>query len=101
MQVIGHRGAAALAPENTQDSFDYALSLGVDAIETDIRATSDGKFILIHDKSLDRTTNGRVQSKAVAAMPMRLRVGIAPCCTKPFSSKKKRGEAIASQKSDR
>ena len=58
-QVIGHRGAAALAPENTQASFDCALSLGVDAIETDIRATSDGELILIHDKRLDRTTNGQ------------------------------------------
>ncbi|MBE9224504.1 hypothetical protein IQ264_03330 [Phormidium sp. LEGE 05292] len=58
MQVIGHRGAASLAPENTWESFDVALSVGVDAIETDIRATSDGKLILIHDKSLDRTTNG-------------------------------------------
>lgn len=59
MQIIGHRGAAAVAPENTWASFDRALSLGVDAIETDIRATSDGELILIHDKHLDRTTNGR------------------------------------------
>ncbi|MDJ0702025.1 MAG: glycerophosphodiester phosphodiesterase family protein [Leptolyngbyaceae cyanobacterium MO_188.B28] len=58
MQVIGHRGAAALAPENTWAGFDMALSIGVDAIETDIRATSDGELILIHDESLDRTTNG-------------------------------------------
>lgn len=58
MQVIGHRGAASLAPENTWESFDVALSVGVDAIETDIRATSDGELILIHDKFLDRTTNG-------------------------------------------
>jgi glycerophosphoryl diester phosphodiesterase len=59
MQVIGHRGAAALAPENTWDGFDAALDLGVDAIETDIRATSDGQLILIHDRDLERTTNGR------------------------------------------
>ncbi len=59
MQVIGHRGAAALAPENTWSGFDAALSVGVDAIETDIRATSDGELILIHDKRLDRTTNGQ------------------------------------------
>ena len=58
MQVIGHRGAAALAPENTWAGFDVALSIGVDAIETDIRATRDGELILIHDDSLDRTTNG-------------------------------------------
>ncbi|MGK7872972.1 MAG: glycerophosphodiester phosphodiesterase [Xenococcaceae cyanobacterium] len=59
MQIIGHRGAAALAPENTWEGFDAALSVGVDAIETDIRATSDGELILIHDKCLDRTTNGQ------------------------------------------
>ncbi len=58
MQVIGHRGAAALAPENTLESFDAALASGVDAIETDVRATSDGELILMHDKLLDRTTNG-------------------------------------------
>ncbi|RUR75778.1 glycerophosphodiester phosphodiesterase [Chlorogloeopsis fritschii PCC 9212] len=58
MQVIGHRGAASLAPENTWEGFDIALSVGADAIETDVRATSDGELILIHDKHLDRTTNG-------------------------------------------
>lgn len=59
MQVIGHRGAAAIAPENTWESFDAALSLGVDAIETDIQATAEGELILIHDSQLDRTTNGQ------------------------------------------
>ena len=59
MQVIGHRGAAALAPENTWASFDLAVSLGVDAIETDVRATSDGILILLHDERLARTTNGQ------------------------------------------
>ncbi len=59
MQVIGHRGAAALAPENTWESFDMALMLGVDAIETDIQATCDGELVLIHDSRLDRTTNGQ------------------------------------------
>ncbi len=58
MKVIGHRGAAAMAPENTWESFDLALKLGVNAIETDVRKTKDGRFILIHDQDLDRTTNG-------------------------------------------
>jgi glycerophosphoryl diester phosphodiesterase len=58
MQVIGHRGAAALAPENTWAGFDVALELGIDAIETDVRATSDGELVLLHDGRLDRTTNG-------------------------------------------
>jgi glycerophosphoryl diester phosphodiesterase len=59
MQVIGHRGAAALAPENTWESFDVALQIGVDAIETDIRATRDGELVLIHDASLERTTGAQ------------------------------------------
>jgi glycerophosphoryl diester phosphodiesterase len=58
MQVIGHRGAAALAPENTWPCFDLALAIGVDAIETDVRATSDGQLVLLHDERLDRTTDG-------------------------------------------
>lgn len=57
-RVIGHRGAAALAPENTWDSFDAALRVGVDAVETDVRATSDGVLVLLHDARLDRTTDG-------------------------------------------
>lgn len=66
MQVIGHRGAAALAPENTWASFDRALALGVDAIETDIRASSDGVLVLIHDERLERTTDdtGLVSDKS-------------------------------------
>jgi hypothetical protein len=59
VQVIGHRGAAALVPENTWVGFDRALDLGVDAIETDVQATSDGVLVLIHDMSLDRTTDGQ------------------------------------------
>jgi len=58
VQVIGHRGAAALAPENTWPGFDVALELGVDAVETDVRATRDGVLVLLHDERLDRTTDG-------------------------------------------
>jgi glycerophosphoryl diester phosphodiesterase len=58
IRVIGHRGAAALAPENTWAGFDLALGLGVDAIETDVRATRDGVLVLLHDERLDRTTDG-------------------------------------------
>ncbi len=58
MKVIGHRGAAALAPENTFAGFDIALALGVDGIETDVQRTKDGKLVLLHDHLLDKTTNG-------------------------------------------
>ncbi len=58
MKVIGHRGAAGLAPENTFAGFDIALALGVDGIETDVQKTKDGKLVLFHDNLLDKTTNG-------------------------------------------
>ncbi len=56
--VIGHRGAAARFPENTFKAFDYAVSLGVDAIEFDLRLTKDGVLVVIHDATLERTTSG-------------------------------------------
>jgi len=59
MKVIGHRGAAGLAPENTFAGFDIALALGVDGIETDVQKTQDGKLVLFHDHLLDKTTNGK------------------------------------------
>jgi glycerophosphoryl diester phosphodiesterase len=58
MKVIGHRGAAGLAPENTFAGFDLALDLGVDGIETDVQRTKDGTLVLFHDDRLDKTTNG-------------------------------------------
>lgn len=56
--VVGHRGAAAHFPENTSASFDHAVSLGVDAIEFDLRVSRDGVVVVIHDPAVDRTTNG-------------------------------------------
>ncbi len=58
MKVIGHRGAAGLAPENTFAGFDIALALGVDGIETDVQKTKDGELVLFHSDRLERTTNG-------------------------------------------
>lgn len=57
-QVIGHRGAAGYAPENTMASFERGLAMGVDAIELDVHPTRDGELVVIHDPTLDRTTNG-------------------------------------------
>jgi glycerophosphoryl diester phosphodiesterase len=56
--VTGHRGAAALEPENTVRSFRRACDLGVDRVETDVRLTRDGHLICLHDATVDRTTNG-------------------------------------------
>lgn len=55
---IGHRGFAARAPENTLASFRLALETGVDAVECDVRLTADGVPVLLHDPTLDRTTDG-------------------------------------------
>lgn len=56
--LIGHRGAAADAPENTLISIRRALDLGVDRIEIDVHLTSDRQVVLMHDRTLNRTTNG-------------------------------------------
>jgi glycerophosphoryl diester phosphodiesterase len=58
-QVIAHRGASARAPENTLAAFRRAAELGADAIETDLRVTREGRFVLLHDARVNRTTNGR------------------------------------------
>jgi glycerophosphoryl diester phosphodiesterase len=58
-KVIGHRGAAGYAPENTIAAFDKALSLGCRFIEFDVMCSSDGEPFIVHDDSLKRTTNGR------------------------------------------
>src|SRR5262249_23982780 len=56
--VVGHRGAAGVAPENTFFSFDLAVVQGVDAIECDVHLSADGVPVVIHDPTVDRTTNG-------------------------------------------
>ena len=56
--IIGHRGACGHAPENTLASFAKALEFGVDAIELDVHLSKSGELIVIHDATLDRTTNG-------------------------------------------
>lgn len=55
--VAAHRGWCAKYPENTMAAFRAALELGVDQIETDVRVTKDGELVLIHDATVDRTTN--------------------------------------------
>lgn len=66
--LIGHRGAAGLAPENTLPSFREAVEKwGVDMIELDVRATADGQCVIFHDATVDRTTDG---TGAVAEMTL-------------------------------
>src|SRR5512137_1702980 len=56
--VIGHRGNRAFAPENTLESLLEAVALGADALEFDLRVSSDGQLVVFHDPTLERTTDG-------------------------------------------
>jgi len=56
--VAAHRGFSSDYPENTMSAFKAAIDVGVDQIETDVRITKDGELVLIHDPTVDRTTNG-------------------------------------------
>lgn len=57
--LTGHRGAAGLAPENTVASVKKALELKTDRIEVDVRQTKDNRVVCLHDKTIDRTVNGK------------------------------------------
>jgi glycerophosphoryl diester phosphodiesterase len=65
--VIAHRGDNNFAPENTLSAFKQAADKGADGIEFDVKLTADGKVIILHDQTLDRTTNG---SGNVARFPL-------------------------------
>lgn len=56
--VIAHRGGAGLWPENTVYAFERALAAGVDVLEMDVRVTADGVPVVMHDATVDRTTDG-------------------------------------------
>ncbi|HEV2762007.1 MAG TPA: glycerophosphodiester phosphodiesterase [Pyrinomonadaceae bacterium] len=56
--VIAHRGGAGLWPENTAYAYERALALGVDVLEIDVRSTADGELVVIHDRTVERTTDG-------------------------------------------
>ena len=56
--VVAHRGASAEAPENTLEAFRLGIEQGADALELDVRLSADGVAVVIHDPTIDRTTNG-------------------------------------------
>lgn len=59
MLKIGHRGARGHEPENTLLGFQKAIDLNVDCIELDVHLSADGELMVIHDETIDRTTNGK------------------------------------------
>ncbi|WP_378178990.1 glycerophosphodiester phosphodiesterase [Aquimarina sp. SS2-1] len=59
MKIFGHRGAAGLVAENTLESITEALKYNIDGIEIDVHKCKSGELVVIHDKTLERTTNGK------------------------------------------
>ncbi len=68
--IFAHRGASAQAPENTLAAFELACDQGAPAIELDAKLSADGEVVIIHDPTVDRTTNGhgRVAGLSLAAL---------------------------------
>ena len=56
--IYGHRGASAYAPENTLEAFRLAMDMGADGFELDVHLSKDGELVVIHDETVDRTTDG-------------------------------------------
>lgn len=59
LEIVGHRGAMAYAPENTLSSFRKALELGATMVEFDLRLSADRRIVVMHDDDVQRTTNGQ------------------------------------------
>jgi glycerophosphoryl diester phosphodiesterase len=70
IRVIGHRGGAGSAPENTVAAIRHGVEAGADAIEFDVHATRDGRIVLFHDDTLERTTDGTgaVEARTLAEL---------------------------------
>ncbi len=68
--IFAHRGASAYAPENTLTAFDLAIQQNADVIELDAKLSADGHVVVIHDQTVDRTTNGsgRVNNLTLAKL---------------------------------
>jgi glycerophosphoryl diester phosphodiesterase len=59
VEVVGHRGASADAPEHTLAAYQHAVRIGADAVECDVRMTRDGVLVCVHDRRIDQTSTGR------------------------------------------
>lgn len=70
MRIIGHRGARREAPENTLAGFRHLRSLGIDHVELDVRLSRDNQLVVIHDTTVNRTTNGKGAVREMSAADM-------------------------------
>ena len=76
--IVAHRGCHTEEPENSIAAFKRCIAVGIDMIETDVQPTKDGVLVLMHDQTVDRTTNGtgRVDEMTLAELKkLRLRIG--------------------------
>ncbi len=71
IKVIAHRGASAYAPENTISAFKKAFELGVDILEIDVHQTNDRELVVLHDGTVNRTTNGKGKVKNISFEELR------------------------------
>jgi len=71
IEVVGHRGAAGIEPENTLRGFRRALEVGVDSTECDVHLSRDGRLVVIHDDTVDRTTNGTGEVRSMTFAQVR------------------------------
>jgi glycerophosphoryl diester phosphodiesterase len=69
--VLGHRGASAHAPENTLRAFELALEQGAHGVELDAKLSADGEIVVIHDASVERTTDGQGQVSRLSLAALR------------------------------
>ena len=67
LRVGGHRGASALAPENTMASFRMAAAAGADYLELDVQLSLDGELMVFHDETLERTSDGHGRMDGMSA----------------------------------
>jgi glycerophosphoryl diester phosphodiesterase len=69
--LFAHRGASAYAPENTLEAFQLAFQQGADGIELDVKLSADGEVVVIHDATLERTTNGHGRVESLPLIKLR------------------------------
>jgi len=69
-RLFAHRGGSRIAPENTCEAFAAGLAAGADRLELDVHATRDGHVVVVHDPTVDRTTNGRGEVRAMSLVEL-------------------------------